>query len=205
MKAKSNLLKAAMASSLGIALCASLPANAESTTVTGNGALSTTAHVDFSVVIPRFLSFRVGTAGAGNIDLITFTVLAANVGNATPVAGVGGDVGGGAENVVVKGNGGQITITETNSSGGLGLQNGAGDTIPYSQITTASSDAANLPAPVLSNAASNTAQPVLNAGNVTNRSAVWTYAYANGAIVGAGTYGGVNTNGGRVTYTASMP
>ena len=201
---KPALVKAALAASLAMALSAALPANAESTSATGNGALSTTAHVDFSIVIPRFLSFRVGTAG-GTIDLITFTVPAASLGNATPVAGVGGDAGGGAENVVVKGNGGQITITETNNSAGAGLTNGLGDAIPYSEITTTSSDAANLPAPVLSNGSSNTAQPVINSGQVTNRSGTWTYAYANTAFPGAGTYGGVNTNGGRVTYTASMP
>jgi len=187
------------------AAASALPAGAESTTTTGNGALSTTARVDFSIVVPRFLSFRVGTAGVGSIDLITFTVVAANIGNATPVAGTGGDAGAGAETVIVKGNGGQVTITETNNSAGAGLTNGLGDAIPYSQITTTSSDVANLPAPTLSNASSNTSQPVLNGGQVTNRSATWTYAYANAAFVGAGTYGGVNTNGGRVTYTASMP
>src|SRR5690349_16944633 len=87
---KPALLKAALAASVGVALCAALPANAESTSATGAGALSTAAHVDFSIVIPRFLSFRVGTTG-GTIDLITFTVPAASLGNATPVAGVGGD------------------------------------------------------------------------------------------------------------------
>ena len=40
---------------------------------------------------------------------------------------------------------------------------------------------------------------------VVSRTANWTFAYSNTDVVGAGTYGGVNTNDGRVTYTASMP
>ena len=199
-----NLLKAALAISLGAALSAALPANAESTTTTGAGALSTAARLDFSIVIPRFLSFRVGTAGA-TIDQITFSPTAAVVGNSTPVAGTGGDAAGGSgSNVSVLGNGGQITITESNNSGGTGLQHATlADTINYNQITTSTS-VPGLPAPTLSNAGGGTSAPVLTASNVTNQTAVWTYAYANTTIPSAGTYG-TSLKGGRVTYTASMP
>jgi len=158
-------------------------------------------------VIPRFLRFRVGTnAPATTVDLITFTVPGANVGNATPVAGTGGDAGGTAANVSVVGNGGQITITEANNSGGNGLQHATINTefINYNQIQTTSSDAANLQRPILSNAGGGTSLPVLNAGNVTNRTATWTYSYLNTTIPTARTYG-TSTRGGRVTYTASMP
>jgi hypothetical protein len=157
------------------------------------------------VVVPRFLTFRVGTNSA-TIDQITFTVPGANVGDATPIAGTGGDAGGGsAANVAVKGNGGQITITESNNGTGTGLQHATlTDTIAFTQITTTSSDATNLNAPALSNAGGNTATPVLNSSNVTNRTAVWTFAYANTTIPSAGTYG-TSAKGGRVTYTASMP
>jgi hypothetical protein len=189
----------------GIAAAAAFSANAETTTVTGAGALSAPAHLDFSVVVPRFLTFRVGTASA-TIDQITFTVPGANVGDSTPIAGTGGDAAAGSgANVAVKGNGGQITITESNNGTGTGLQHATlTDTIAYTQITTTSSDATNLNAPALSNAGGNTATPVLNSSNVTNRTAVWTYAYANTTIPSAGTYG-TSAKGGRVTYTASMP
>jgi hypothetical protein len=40
---------------------------------------------------------------------------------------------------------------------------------------------------------------------IVNQDARWTYSYANTALVPSGTYGGVNTNNGRVTYTASLP
>lgn len=201
-----KLLKAALAISFGATLAAAIPAHAESVTVNGAGALSAPAHLDFSIVIPRFLSFQVGTAGA-TIDQITFTVPGANVGDSTPISGTGGNAGAGtAESVTVVGNGGQITITEANNGGGTGLAHAtiAGANISYSQITTTSSDATNLQRPVLSDAGGNTSTPVLNSGNVTNRSATWTYAYANTTIPSAGTYG-TSAKGGRVTYTASMP
>ena len=37
---------------------------------------------------------------------------------------------------------------------------------------------------------------------ITDRTANWTFSYANSAVVAPGTYG---TTNGRVTYTASMP
>jgi len=192
---------------LGLAVAAALAAPAalaESNTQTGGGALSAPVHLDFSIVIPRLLTFRVGSSGA-TIDLITFTVPAASVGNSSSIAGTGGDLGGGAATVAVTGNGGQVTITEANNSSGAGLSNGLGDTIAYSEIATSSSDPTNLYAPVHSNAGGNTSQPVLSSGRVTIRTATWTYAYKNTTFPGSGTYGGVNLNGGRVTYTASMP
>jgi hypothetical protein len=205
MNTKSTLLRAAMATALGAGALLGLPANAETKTVTGGGALSAPANLDFAVVVPRFLTFRVGTNSA-TIDLITFTVPGTNVGDSTPIAGTGGDAGGGsAANVAVKGNGGQITITESNNGTGTGLQHATlTDTISFTEIATASSDAVNLNAPALSNAGGNTATPVLNASNVTNRTAVWTYSYLNTTIPSAGTYG-TSAKGGRVTYTASMP
>ena len=43
------------------------------------------------------------------------------------------------------------------------------------------------------------------AGKIVQRDAKWTYTYRNQTVPPAGTYGGVNTNNGRVTYTASVP
>jgi len=160
-----------------------------------------------SVTINGFLRLRVGTNSA-TINLIQFSPLAANLGNAAPVAGTGGDAGGGtAVNVLVQGNRNQITITPTNSSGGLGIGTGvaADGRINYNQIQTVSSDPTNLPAPTLSNAGGTGVLPVLSAPGITNRSAVWSFAYLNQTIPSSGTYGGINLNGSRVTYTATMP
>lgn len=165
-----------------------------------------TRNLNFRIAYPRFLRFRVGATGAV-INQITFTVPATQVGLSTPVAGTGGETGGGsAANVEVVANNGQVTITATNNSGGLGLGNGVvGDPrINYNQIGTGSSNG-SLPAPVLSNAGGTTSLPVLStAPYVTVRNAVWTFSYLNTTVPAPGTYG-TNARGGRVTYTATMP
>ncbi|MEJ2059764.1 MAG: hypothetical protein P8Y64_04680 [Gammaproteobacteria bacterium] len=172
-------------------------AAAQSTSATGGGALNASAKLDFQVVVPAFLYFRVGTAGA-TIDQIGFNVPGANVGDGTAVAGTGGDAGGGAVNVVLRSNAGQVTITPTNNSAS-GLSDGAGNNISWSDITATSSDS-NLPTPTLSNAGGTAVQPTLNgASSVTTRTATWTYSYANNSVVPAGTYTG------QVTYTAATP
>jgi hypothetical protein len=180
-------------------LAAPIGANAESSFQTGAGALNANARVDFQITIPRFLSLRVGTAGAP-IDLVSFTVPAANVGNATPVAGTGGDLGAGSVTASVLGNAGNVTLQAT-TGGPIG--NGSAGTINWSEITTASSNP-SLPAPVLANGAS-AGVAVAAANGVVNQTATWTYSFANTAVLEAGTYGGVNTNNSRVTYTASLP
>jgi hypothetical protein len=67
------------------------------------------------------------------------------------------------------------------------------------------SSAVPLPHPTLADGATTTLTLTPAAGKVVNRDARWTYSYANTSVVAPGTYGGVNTNNSRVTYTASMP
>ena len=196
-------LKSAVALAVGIPLIAS----AESNFTTGVATpLLATAKVDFTIIIPKFVSLQVGTAGAGSVDLITFTVPAASIGaGGAGIAGTGGDLTGGVVTAKVTGNNGQVTLTATAAAGGL--VNATADTIPFSQITTVATvntSATALAAPVLTNGTSANVLPALT-GKITNQDAKWTYNYANSAVVAAGTYGGINVNGGRVTYTASMP
>jgi hypothetical protein len=188
-----------------ILMAAAAPARAGSSTDNA-GALSIDQSLAFTLAYPRFLRFRVGSAGSGVVDRVTFTPTVANLGNATILLGTGGDAGGSTANVEVVGNNGQVTITPTNNSGGLGLGTGApaDGFISYGQIETLSSSA-NLPAPVLSNAGGAASQPALNASLVTNRSAQWTFRYLNATVPSAGTYGAGGGTGGRVTYTATMP
>lgn len=168
---------------------------------------SVNARLNMRVVYPRFLFFRIGTAGAA-VNLLTFTAAAGAVGSSVPVAATGGTaLGGTALDVEVRGNNGQVTITANNSSGGLGLGTGvaADGRINYNQIAT-TSDTPQLPAPVLTNAGGTTAQPALNSALVTQRAAQWSYSYLNATVPSAGTYGGAAAaRGGRVTYTATMP
>lgn len=196
-----------------IAVAAAMPmaAHAESNFQTGAGTpLTATARLDFQVTIPKVLFLQVG-AGALNttnatVNLIDFTVAAANVGNGTPVAAsaTAGDLGNGVVTARVLGNNGAVTLTSS-TTGALG--NGAGDNISFAQITAAAStltSATPLAHPTLVDGATTTTT-VPAVGKIVNRDARWTFSYANTATVPPGIYGGVNANNGRVTYTASMP
>ncbi len=186
-------------------------AQAESQYVTGTG--NATARLDFQITVPRVLYLRVGTgteyANNTAINQIAFVVPGATMGDGTPVAAsaASGDLGNGVVTARVLGNNGTITL----SSATLGaLSNGAaGDTISYGQIATAAAtltSATALPAPTLVDGGSNSVTVAPTAGTrVVSRDARWTYTYANSAIVAPGTYGGVNANNSRVTYTAAMP
>ena len=192
-----------------------LTAAAESNFQSGAAALTATAKVDFQVTIPKVLYLRVGTGSAyattlssvGTVDLLSFSPTAAVVGNGTAVAGAGGDLTGGVETAAIISNSGNVTLNAT-ATGALS-DGAAGDSIAYSQITTTASALTGgytlLPAPVLSNATSANVVLTAPATKVITADAKWTYAYANTTTPPAGTYGGVNTNNGRVTYTATMP
>ena len=200
----------ALRTAVALAVALPLVANAESTFTTGAGTpITAAARLDFQITIPKTLFLRVGTgtlnATNATIDLIQFTVPAANVGNGTAVAGTGGDLTGGTVTAQVIGNNGTITFTST-TAGPIG--NGAGDTISYGQIGTTVAtltSATALAHPALADAATTTVTLTPASGKVINRDAKWTYSYLNTAVVPPGTYGGVNTQNSRVTYTASMP
>ena len=198
------------------ALTLPLMALAESNVQTGTATNSpgATAHVDFSVVIPKILYLRVGTgstysSGAltsvNTIDLITFSPAAGTVGNGTAVAGIGGDLTGGVETAAIVSNSGNVTLNATASGA---LSDGNGDSIPFTQITTAATTLTSttaLPAPVLSNGVSGNVVLTAPATKLITQDAKWTFSFANAANVPAGTYGGVNVNNSRVIYTATMP
>ena len=208
----------AVKSLLGAAsLALPLLAFAESNVQTGaaTSAPGATAHVDFTVVIPKILYLRVGTGSSyttgaltstPTIDLITFSPTSAQLGSGTAIAGTGGDLSGGVETAAIVSNSGNVTLNATAAGA---LSNGTGgDTISYAQITTTAStltSATALPAPVLTNTTSANVVLTAPAAKVITQDAKWTFAYANTAIVPTGTYGGVNTNNSRVVYTATMP
>lgn len=186
-------------------------AQAESTFVSGAG--NATANLDFQVVVPRILFLRVGAGGPNftsnpAIDLISFNVPGASLGNGTSVVATAasGDLGNGAVTARVRGNGGSVTLTST----ALGaLSNGAGSTISFGQINTAVTALAGapgtpMPHPTLVDTGNGSVALVATAG-VVDRGATWTYSYANSNVVAAGSYGGVGVNNGRVTYTAANP
>jgi len=177
-----------------IALCYANFANAESDFATGAGA-SASARLDFQIVIPTYVYFRVGTAGAGNIDTISFNPTGAEIGTSGAItAGTGGDATGGAVNVVLVSNNGDVTITPTNNGG---LTSG-GNTISYTQITTG--DTGSISAPILTDAGGTAEVITSGAFGITNLTDTWTYEYINPATPPA-----VGTYTDQVTYTAVIP
>jgi hypothetical protein len=205
---------------LAVTAVTPLLCQAESNLQTGAGALSATAHVDFQITIPKFLFLRVGTgtgtlnvngtfatapATLGTIDQITWAPTPAQVGTGS-MPGTGGDLGGGAETAVLVANNGTVTLTSTT----LGQLNdgAAGDQISYTTITTTANHnktVATLPAPALADGATTTVTINPAPGKVVQQDAQWQYSYANATVPPAGTYGGINANNSRVTYTASVP
>jgi hypothetical protein len=201
------------------AVAAPLLAHAESNVVNGasTAAPGAQAHVDFQITIPKILFLRVGTgstytgatptlASDPTVNLVQFAPAAGTVGNGTAVVGAGGDLGAGAVTAAIVSNSGDVTLKATT----LGALNdgAAGDTIAWTQIATAVlgiTSPTPLTAPTLANGASNNVVLTAPATKLILSDAKWTYSYVNTVNPPAGTYGGVNTNNGRVTYTATMP
>lgn len=194
-------------------------ARAESNVVTSGTA---TAHLNFQVTIPRFLFLQVGTgsllANNTTVDTIAFAPTTVQVGDGTAVAGTGGDLSNGAVTARVLGNGFGATAVNLTATTPGALSNGAGSTIPWSEIGLASAPtaitvvpaaAAVLPHPgttsvPFANSGATTASltPVLG---VINQAAKWTFQYKNTTVPAAGTYGGTVANNGQVTYTIALP
>jgi hypothetical protein len=204
-------VKAVLAAAIAVPLAVPFMAHAESSIATGVASpLPTSARLDFKITVPKVIYLRVGTginlAANGTIDLIDFTVPAASLGNGTAIAAsaASGDLTNGAVTARVIGNNGTVTFTSTTTGA---LSDGAGNSISYAQISTAAvalTTGTVLAHPTLANAATTTVT-LTPVGKTVNQDAKWTFTYLNAAVVAAGTYGGVNVNAGRVTYTASMP
>ena len=198
---------------LGLAAMSAIPttANAESKFVTGTASpLTASASLDFTIVIPKFVYVRIGTgtnvANNTTVDSLVYTVPAANVGDSSSIAGVGGDLTAGQVTARVLGNNGTIAFSSTTLGA---MSNGAGDTISYGQMNVAvatNTSATALTSPALVDGGTTSVNlPTTSGTKVTSLDAKWTYTYKNNNVVAAGTYGGVNVQNGRVTYGVSMP
>jgi hypothetical protein len=195
------------------AVLAAVPsyAHAESKFVTGTASpLTGSASLDFTITVPKFVYLRVGTGTAmannTSVDNLTFAVPAANVGDGTSISGTGGDLTGGQITARVMGNNGTVALSSTTLGA---MNNGAGDTISWNQInvtvaTNTSATALSHPS-LVDGTTTSINLPTTTGTKVTNLDAKWTFAYKNTNVVAAGTYGGVNTQNGRVTYAVSMP
>lgn len=161
---------------------------------------SVAVDLDFRVVIPGIMRFRVGTDTPGSVDEVLFEPAAGDIGTGNNVTATTN----GTVTVSIFSNAGQITITPTNDGSGNGLNNGtAGENIPYSEILVSESEAA-FANPTLSNAGgvADATTPTPTSGNnkVTNyNNETWSYLYDNAVEYPAGEYTGT------VTYTATTP
>lgn len=174
-------------SAIALALAAPMLASAESELVTGAAtATGADARLNFSVVIPAFISLRVGTAGAGNVDIVEFNLTDAQAAASGSYAATTNPT----VAVALLSNVGNVTL----SSLGLPLTSGL-NTIPLSTIAVTSDNGA------LQHPGFNTSTTINpNAGRIVNRTANWSFAYNHDATtVGDGTY----TT--QVTYTAARP
>src|SRR5690606_15033147 len=165
MKTVRNIRGLALSGVAALGLIAMTPAFAESDFQSGNGNLTANAELDFRVVIPRFISFQVGSAGA-TVDLVQFDVAAADVGNGIAVDR--SNAGGAAIPVSLLSNVGNVNLSATGS--GTGLTDGV-NTLPWSVINGTSSDAANLPVPAIGAAATTLNAP---GSGVITANADWT-------------------------------
>lgn len=179
-------------------LCYANPVSAETAFDSGPGNLSAAARLNFEIVIPRFVYFRVGSSGVGSIDTVTFSPSAEQVAEGT--SGISGDSGSGVVSVRLISNAGNLNISST-TNGTTGLTSGA-NTISYGQINTINSSG-EIPVLTLSDDTTTTL-PITATSGVINLTDTWTYTYDNIDITTddppvAGTYSG------QVTYTAATP
>ncbi len=197
MKTVSTLRAFALSGIVAASFAAIAPAHADSKFTTGTGTISAAPQLDFRVIIPKFIRFSVGTATDGTVDLVEFTVPAASVGGGSDIARTNG----GAVAVSLLSNGGSVTLTGTTT----GALTDGGENISFAEILS-TSDSTGLNAPTLVDGAVSAPLTITpNVGTkVVNRTANWSFAYSNTNVVAAGSYGGVNTNNGRVIYTASL-
>jgi hypothetical protein len=172
------------------------------------GSSSASASLDFQVVIPGIVFLQVGTgtfqADVDTVNRIVFNLDAADlVATDTPKAATSGSDGtnpAGTVSVRVWGNIGELQLRSTATA----LADGAGNTIPWSQLTVvAAGNGANTNFVPHSAFAADGQMSVLlipNGGSrVVNRQGTWAYTYANGMQPAQGTYDG------RVTYTVANP
>lgn len=200
-------------------LAAALPfaAQAESNV----SATAASAKLNFKVVVPKVIFLQVGTGtvmGANsNVNTLSFDVPAGAVGNGTAVGASGGDTGTGGSGVTVRvfGNSGNVTLN--NAVTGPLRNTANSQSIDWSDIkvtsaalTSTTKDWSNgvIAHPSFASGASggNGQAVTLTASNgVVRQEGSWTFAYANTALVGAGTYGYTGGTEGVVTYTATQP
>lgn len=187
---------------------------AESASASGGSGGHTASHVDFRIVVPKFLSLEVGTAGA-TVDQIQLAPASQQLATtpSTSVAGTGGQ-GGGSVTVTVQASPGSddvnLTYRTTDASGtaSAALSDGT-HVVPWTtvKVATGGSNAASLahPTALEDGSASDVAvaAPVPKVGGIIDLTATWTYSWDDASTIYPASAPGGYT--GRVAYKLSTP
>lgn len=204
--------RAALFTLLSLGTLAADGVHAESNT-DNSGSLAATARLDFTINIGKFLYLRVGADGTGVSNVAFALTPSIPPAAASPLTGNSMPVNwnGAAPSFTVAATGAVLPVEVRSNAGTVTLRGGVitplsngASTIPMSQITITSSEAINLPAPLLPNAGLGTSVNVVGtafSGLVTSRTANWTFNFAPpiGSPPAAGNYAG------QVQFTASAP
>jgi len=158
-----------------------------------SGGAGASADLNFQIVIPSFIYFKVGSVSG--VDTVDFQPTPNDVATGAATSATSG----GTVDVVLLSNAGQITIDEANNGGGNGLSDGGTNYISWSQIV-ATSSVPGLDPPQLSDIGVNTSIIATTSGNITDKNTQWTYVYNNPATPPVS---GIYT--GTATYTAAIP
>lgn len=166
--------------------------------------VSAASSLDFALTLDRFVSLSVGSTGSAVSFNLSSLATASCGGAALPVCfGNGAPVAAAANGVLpvtVRSNAGAVKLMASVKTPLTSTQ--GADTIPMSQIKISSSDNTHLPAPQVpdsGNGIAVTVAPTDFGGRVTQRSAQWTFAFANTVSSTAGVYHG------KIVFTATLP
>jgi hypothetical protein len=159
--------------------------SADSDFAIGGAGTNASANLDFQIVIPEFVFFRVGTAGS--VDRVDFDLVTAATQPGTGPVNATGGVGDGADgdlDVEIITNATGLTIGAT----GGDLSSGS-NLIPFTDITAA--DGGDIPVPAFGTVG------VAVPGVPGTLNDTWSYTYNNDTVYPPGTYAGT------VTYTVT--
>ena len=163
-----------LASAVAAALAVPFAAQAASSSNTGAGPISTGVNLNFSVLIPRFISLRVGDAAPLSVNTLSYAPTVDQMANSTPVSATGGDTGPGNSDVTIRvlGNAGNLTLAASNL---VNLTSG-GNNIPTTTLT-ASNPTGSITVPAFGGSVGLTASPA----GVVNQTGTWRYTWTNPA------------------------
>jgi hypothetical protein len=199
---------AAMAAGVAMPVLVQAASSTAETPHDGTTPLETSAGLDISINVPRFLFLQVGDggrAGSSTVSQINFSVNATNVGTGQAVTG-------GSVTARVIGNVGNVRLKARTEGALMNSTAGTPDTISFSQIsvTAGAIDGSSLEVlahpPALADGLDSEDVELSAVGQIVRREALWTFTYSNADVVAPGVYGGTQTGrNGRVTYTATAP